>query len=147
MFVFLGLIIAYVLFFVGKSKKMVKDDHIRGAKLLTNNEFFKNLKKFDKSELSIKIDDKFVFPRELENRHRLILGSTGSGKSNYMNIDLDETFKRKKDENLKEKIICYDVKSEYVEKHFEEKRGDLIFYPFDKRSVTWSFFDEVYPYS
>jgi type IV secretory pathway TraG/TraD family ATPase VirD4 len=42
------------------------------------------------------------------------------------------------------KCIIYDVKGEFCGKHLQP--NDLIFYPFDRRSIPWSFFNEVQDY-
>jgi type IV secretory pathway TraG/TraD family ATPase VirD4 len=42
------------------------------------------------------------------------------------------------------KCVIYDVKGEFCEKHLQP--DDIIFYPFDQRSVPWSFFNEIQDY-
>lgn len=132
----------YFFYFSKKSKALKDETHVKGAKYIGKNRFLEKLKKLDQDPLSISLGDAF-FPRNRETYHMLIYGSSGSGKSTLMNQLLDKIFSRKTDSGTNEKTIIYDVKGEYVAKHFHPERGDIIFFPFDKRSVKWSLFNEV----
>jgi type IV secretory pathway TraG/TraD family ATPase VirD4 len=76
-------------------------------------------------------------PDSVSRRHILVLGTSGTGKSVCLNHHIASLRKCAK-------CVIYDVKGEFCGKHFTE--NDIIFYPFDKRSVPWSFFSEVQDY-
>jgi len=82
-------------------------------------------------------------PFDSERRHALILGTTGTGKSVFLNHILSDLEDRRT-VSKSQKAIIYDVKGEFVAKHYSD--DDLIFYPFDVRSIGWSFFNEVRSY-
>ena len=80
----------------------------------------------------------------VSRRHILLLGTSGTGKSVSLNHYLATLKERRASTEEVNKCVIYDVKGEFCGKHLEE--GDLVFYPFDKRSVPWSFFNEVLDY-
>jgi len=79
-----------------------------------------------------------LLPDSVSRRHMLILGTSGTGKSASLNRYIESL--REKDG----KCVIYDVKGEFCGKHLTDR--DIIFYPFDKRTTAWSFFNEVRDY-
>lgn len=138
------LIPVYILFFSVKSLGENKDEHIRGIEVLSLRKFNKRLRKGAKKEKSpiphLTIG-KSVFPRKMETAHMLIMGAAGSGKSVLLNQLLKQINDRKSEENP-ERCVIYDMKGEFIEKHYEADK-DYIFSPFDTRSIRWSFFNEI----
>ncbi len=132
----------YFFYFMKKSKKLQSERHVKGAALIKAEIFNARIKKKFDDPLSLQTGN-IIFPREREPNHTLIYGASGSGKSTLMNQILALILERKTEKKLNEKTIIYDVKGEYVAKHFDTVRGDIIFFPFDKRSVKWSIFNEV----
>jgi type IV secretory pathway TraG/TraD family ATPase VirD4 len=139
---FVVIVFFYLFYFSKQSKKLQSEKHVKGAMLLKSDKFIEKLEKKYKHPLSIQIG-KFIFPRDKEANHTLIYGASGSGKSTLMNQILALILERKVEHRLNEKTIIYDIKGEYVAKHYDGSRGDIIFFPFDKRSVKWSIFNEV----
>jgi len=82
-----------------------------------------------------------TLPRDLEAKHFLIMGATGTGKSVLFNQLVGQIIARKLRTGAPEKLVIYDVKGEFLSKHY--RPGDLIFYPADPRSLKWSFFNEI----
>jgi len=80
----------------------------------------------------------------VSRRHILLLGTTGTGKSVCLNQYLSTLKARCPSTAEVNKCVVYDVKGEFCGKHLEQ--NDLIFYPFDQRSVPWSFFNEIQDY-
>jgi type IV secretory pathway TraG/TraD family ATPase VirD4 len=74
---------------------------------------------------------KIPYPVKAEYEHTLIVGGTGSGKSVAIHGLLD-TIKSRGDS-----AIVYDPEGEFIRAHYRESI-DLIFNPFDARSVDWS---------
>ena len=71
--------------------------------------------------------------KDMETRHFLITGSTGSGKTNLIHNLLPQV------ENRAQPAIIIDQTGEMIAKYYDEKRGDIIFNPFDERAKTWDF--------
>src|SRR5205809_6753021 len=83
-------------------------------------------------------------PDSVSRRHILVLGTSGTGKSVCLNHYLTTLKSRRVSTAAVNKCVINDVKGEFCGKHLEP--DDLIFYPFDRRSVPWSFFNEVRDY-
>lgn len=119
------------------SKKKTSEKFLRGSELVPYPAFCQRLD-------NLKLPAGFTFgdlrlPRDFETSHFLVLGTTGSGKSVFLNQIIEQIYSRN------EKAIIYDVKGEFLSKHaaLEDESKDLIFYPFDIRSLRWSFFNEI----
>lgn len=70
--------------------------------------------------------------------HTLILGATGSGKSQLvLNYLRDIVFKKSG-----VRVVCVDRKGELYA-HFANPKKDFLFHPYDQRGVSWSIFDEI----
>ena len=136
-FITFPVIIFLWFFFLKKiSKKKGSDKLLRGASLLLFQDFCKRLDNlnlpagFTLGELKL--------PKDFETSHFLVLGTTGSGKSVLLNQILAQVNERN------EKAIIYDVKGEFLSKHGKpDNKNNLIFYPFDTRSLRWSVFNEI----
>ena len=150
---------------VVRGHRRVSGRHIKGSQLVSNNELisiiksharnmryrweiFKNFNKYGyfkitllldlivkfKGELGIKIG-KIPMIKEDETKHILLLGTTGSGKSNCIRSMLRQITDRG------EKAIIFDNNCEYVESMYRPDK-DIILNPFDARSVDWSVWNE-----
>lgn len=133
---------AYYFYFSRKSARIKVEAHVKGARLLSRTEFLRQTNQEARSPLTITLGE-IPFPRRREPFHTLIYGASGSGKSTLMNQLLDAVLQRKERHELPEKTIVYDIKGEYVAKHFNPARGDSLFFPFDARSRSWSLFNEI----
>jgi type IV conjugative transfer system coupling protein TraD len=71
--------------------------------------------------------------KNMETRHFLVTGATGSGKTNLMHILLTQV------EQKKQPAIVIDQTGEMIAKYYNKERGDIIFNPFDIRSSDWDF--------
>lgn len=141
---FLGYLVSplYILVFLwlAKSQKDVK--HIRGAEMISPEKFNKNLAKAaaDSPVPNLAIGD-MIWPHELESKHMLILGTSGSGKGVLMNQLVRQINRRKYKQRTGERAIFYDLKGEFIAKQMQ--KGDHIFCPFDSRSLRWNIFNEI----
>jgi type IV secretory pathway TraG/TraD family ATPase VirD4 len=145
-------VFGFVYFFVFSriNKKTEKTKFVRGADLMP----FNRMKQF--LDQAIKEEEKnnpsFVplclgkaaMPDSVSRRHILLLGTTGTGKSVTLNDYLTTLKARRAASKEVNKCIIYDVKGEFCGKHRGE--NDIVFYPFDQRSVPWSFFNEISDY-
>ena len=73
----------------------------------------------------------FRIPRKLESSHILLMGDTGSGKSNAIRQILRQVERRG------ETAIVYDPAGEFVQEFLNPERGDLVLNPLDDRCPTW----------
>lgn len=75
-------------------------------------------------------------PYKEESKHALACGKPGCGKTNTFNQMILKILE------LKRKLIIHDFKGDYVEKFYNPEHGDLIFNPFDSRSIGWCLFND-----
>ncbi|HQG93489.1 MAG TPA: type IV secretion system DNA-binding domain-containing protein [Acidobacteriota bacterium] len=140
------LTVAYILVFVHASGRMTTTRFLRGAFKVSLPQLKKTLEDACRAEggnaghhLTI---CGLTFPRDLETKHILIMGTTGTGKSVLFNQIIARVRERIRTHRTAEKMIVYDVKGEFLSKHFDPE-SDQVFYPFDARSLRWSFFNEL----
>ena len=87
-----------------------------------------------------KISDFYVgsmpLVKDMETRHFLVTGLTGSGKTNLIHNLLLQVEKKK------QAAIVIDQTGEMIAKYYNPKRGDIIFNPFDARGSDWDFWQD-----
>lgn len=76
--------------------------------------------------------------KEWENRHTLIAGTTGAGKSTLFYQMFDQIAARGTD-----KALIIDHGGENIARYYSAERGDVILNPFDARCPGWSPFNEM----
>ncbi|MDQ2839439.1 MAG: type IV secretion system DNA-binding domain-containing protein [Acidobacteriota bacterium] len=79
----------------------------------------------------------FRIPKRLESSHILLMGDTGSGKSNAIRQILRQVQKRG------ETAIVYDPAGEFVQEFYRPERRDLILNPLDARCPFWNLQGEL----
>ena len=79
----------------------------------------------------------FRIPRKLESSHILLMGDTGSGKSNAIRQILRQV------EQRGETAIVYDPAGEFVQEFYKPERGDYILNPLDARCPFWNLSGEL----
>lgn len=116
--------------------KNLKDEKIEEGsnRILSSFEVSKILKNIG-SASSFTIG-KMPLVRDMETRHFLVTGSTGSGKTNLMHNLLPQI------EDKAHPAIVLDQTGEMISKYYNPERGDVIFNPFDKRSHDWDFWED-----
>jgi len=84
-------------------------------------------------------DDKrpLRIPRNAENKHFLLVGDTGSGKSSIIRQMLYQVAARG------ESAIVYDPACEFVKQFYNNKRGDMVLNPLDSRMPYWNPSEEL----
>jgi hypothetical protein len=80
----------------------------------------------DDSKLPLRI------PRDAENKHFLVVGDTGSGKSSVIRQMLYQI------EARADCAIVYDPACEFVKQFYDPRRGDIVLNPLDSRMPYWS---------
>jgi hypothetical protein len=76
-------------------------------------------------------------PRDAENKHFLVVGDTGSGKSSIIRQMLFQVAARR------DSAIVYDPACEFVTQFYDERRGDVVLNPLDARMPYWNPSDEL----
>lgn len=118
--------------FFGKTTTKIKEDeHIRGAKLISEREI-----QAQTDGTGILPLGRIIISEELSGRHILIAGQTGSGKSTVLIQHLDSIQKAKR------RALVNDFKGELVERFYRPER-DLILNPLDSRGLGWTLFNEL----
>ncbi len=79
----------------------------------------------------------FLIPQKLLASHILLMGDTGSGKSNAIRQILRQV------EERGETAIVYDPAGEFVQEFYKPERGDLILNPLDARCPFWNLQGEL----
>jgi hypothetical protein len=79
----------------------------------------------------------YRIPKRLEASHILMMGDTGSGKSNAIRQLLRQVRERG------ESAIVYDPAMDFVSEFYAPARGDLILNPLDQRCPYWGLGDEI----
>ena len=84
-------------------------------------------------------DDKrpLRIPRNAENKHFLLVGDTGSGKSSVIRQMLYQVAARG------ESAIIYDPACEFVKQFYNDRRGDIVLNPLDARMPYWDPSEEL----
>jgi len=126
------------LFWVIKGRQRRVKRLIQGSKVLEGKEFTAFTKKAS-DKTGIKIDS-FTLPKGAETKHMMILGTTGSGKTNCLNHLLSQIRARG------QKAVILDTTGDFVARYYNPLT-DVLLNPFDKRSQSWSLWQDCeYPF-
>jgi Type IV secretion-system coupling protein DNA-binding domain len=73
-------------------------------------------------------------PHSEETEHVMLLGDPGTGKSQTIHHFLLQIAARRP----AEAVVIYDPACEFIKRHYNPNRGDVILNPLDSRSPYWS---------
>ncbi|MGH9426317.1 MAG: type IV secretion system DNA-binding domain-containing protein, partial [Terriglobia bacterium] len=142
--------VLYFLAFSQVNKRISKTRFVRGADLIPLSQMKEALDQAIAEETQANPEllplqlGVLALPESVSRRHIFVAGTTGTGKSVCLNQYIHSLNRLKAASPHVNKSIIYDTKGEFTSKHHRE--DDIIFYPFDRRSVGWSFFNEVLDY-
>ena len=125
--------ILLIFLFRSVAGKQGKGKQLRGSELVTPQRLNRLLRKEGEGDLQI---GQVKLPKKLETEHFLCVGRPGAGKTTF----LYEIIQKLRTRN--ERTIIYDFKGDYIEKFYDPQK-DLLFNPFDKRTLNWSIFNEI----
>jgi type IV secretory pathway TraG/TraD family ATPase VirD4 len=110
-----------------------RGEHIRGPEILTITDF-NRVRQGDGIGVKATSSQPEVIRvrRQDECLHFLIMGDTGTGKSVLIAQFLDQLRERG------DAVIVYDPAREFIVRHFDAKRGDVLLNPLDSRSPYWN---------
>ena len=111
--------------------------HKRGMQLLSQ----KQMSLYTQNKPHVLSIGNINIPTDTECKHILVFGASGSGKSVLLSQFLNQINTYSQKYNDKRHYIITDVKPEFVGKF--AKSDDYIFCPFDKRSISWSIFNDI----
>ena len=146
-FVGIVLLIFLVIYFTIKGNKLTKQRFIRGGKIVSVKKlkiiiarynflyYLKNLK-FNFFVIKKYSISSIPLPNDVEFLHTVILGSTGTGKTNAI-LDLLDQIRQNGD-----RAIIYDKMGTYTANYYQAQK-DVILNPLDQRSKAWSFYNEI----
>lgn len=117
--------------FQNKADDMVDKKYISGAILLDEQEAIKKSKKY-KSNFSF---GNVNIPFDDETSHNLIIGSSGSGKTQLFKGGVIS-------KAIGQKALIHDIKGDWISEFYESSR-DLIFNPLDTRSIKWTIWNDI----
>jgi hypothetical protein len=130
-------LMASIIFFIwggfGRSLRAEKKKEGSGV-VLTDKQVARKLKSL-KLASDFKIGE-MPLVKDMETRHFLVTGCTGSGKTNLIHNLLPQV------EQKKQPCIVIDQTGEMIAKYYNKERGDIIFNPFDARSSNWDFWSD-----
>lgn len=117
-----------------KNTDQNKTKIIRGVKKLNTKESEEELLRLSDKESKdgkgIKVYKSLKLPFEREAQHILVVGSTGSGKTQIIWPLIEQVMERG------DKAVIWDVKGDYTQALISKKQVDLLA-PWDERSVQW----------
>jgi type IV secretory pathway TraG/TraD family ATPase VirD4 len=118
-------------------KKFKKDKYIRGTQKVTAQDFCRKSHKINDPGITIRTNNggNLLLSAAKEKEHFLILGSTGTGKSTLLIAMVSQFIGRS------QRLIFVDRKGEFYSRFGTSQ--DILFNPFDARSVHWNIFNEI----
>lgn len=131
--------VAIVYKFSGQDISLARTKNLRGAKLINEKNLCRQLHNKHDRNFPALAAPPISLPFDLETRHVLTAGSTGSGKS-VMLCSFINSMVERLSKYSDVKMLLYDRKGELTSKFYKD--GDIIFNPYDERSPGWTIFNE-----
>ena len=117
---------------IARTKELRYGRRLKGPFLVSSKEFTKAVAG---DGIGITTNDSkrpLRIPRNAENKHFLIVGDTGSGKSSIIRQMLYQV------EARGDSAIVYDPACEFVKQFYDAHRGDIVLNPLDARMPYWN---------
>ena len=122
---------------IRRRKQMKYGRRLKGPILVTPREFNKA---FDGTGIGLKVDrcrKMLRIPQRAEDQHFEIIGDTGSGKTTIILQMLRQIQARG------HSAIVHDPACEFIERFYDESRGDIVLNPLDRRCPYWGPSEEL----
>jgi type IV secretory pathway TraG/TraD family ATPase VirD4 len=122
---------------IRRRKEMKYGRRLKGPVLVTPKQFNKAVQG---SGIGLKVDqykEMLRVPSRAEDQHFEIIGDTGSGKTTIIMQMLRQIQARK------HSVILYDPACEFIERFYDEGRGDIVLNPLDRRCPYWGPSEEL----
>lgn len=137
-FLFYSPVVFAFFYFRKVSKNVSGKQYVRGPRMLPVNELINLVKSrdtFAPDKVTFHLAD-VPIPHTEENKHTLLIGKPGSGKTNVINGMISSIIDKK------QKAIIYDLKGDFTPM-FYRPGVDYIFNPLDQRCLRWNIFNEI----
>lgn len=131
--------IAIVYNYLSPDITLAKTKNLRGAKLISEKKLCNELRKKHDRKFPALAAPPIALPFDLETRHVLTAGSTGSGKS-VMLCSFINSMTQRLAKYSDVKMLLYDRKGELTSKFYKDE--DIVFNPYDERFPGWTIFNE-----
>jgi type IV secretory pathway TraG/TraD family ATPase VirD4 len=122
---------------IRRRKEMKYGRRLKGPVLVTPKQFNKTVQG---SGIGLKVDqcrEMLRVPLRAEDQHFEIIGDTGSGKTTIIMQMLRQIQTRG------HSAILYDPACEFIERFYDESRGDIVLNPLDRRCPYWGPSEEL----
>jgi type IV secretory pathway TraG/TraD family ATPase VirD4 len=122
---------------IRRRKEMKYGRRLKGPVLVTPTQFNKILQG---NGIGLKVDqcrEMLRVPSRAEDQHFEIIGDTGSGKTTIIMQMLRQIQARR------HSAILYDPACEFIERFYDESRGDIVLNPLDRRCPYWGPSEEL----
>lgn len=125
-------------FFVLVGYMMGRKKFLRGSRIVDWTELRRTIRRDNRKHRDVPGYELggIPYPAHTEQQHTLIVGSTGSGKSNILRDQIAQVRK------LKDRAIIYDRTGALIAEFYDPKR-DILLNPLDSRGVAYSLFNDV----
>jgi len=135
-------LIMMVAVYIGSA--LSKDKHVRGARLKKPRDVQRAITKYNREEARKQNNYDLVpytlagiqYPFRAETQHTMMVGSTGSGKTQGISYILAQVYDRG------DRAVLYDKMRSFVERFYDPQR-DIILNPLDKRCPAWDIFADA----
>jgi len=126
------------MFFMLVGYLMGRKKFVRGARIVPWKELRKQIKADNRRERDVPgyTLGGIPYPAHTEQQHTLVIGSTGSGKSNILRDQIAQV------RRMKDRAIIYDRTGALIAEFFDPKR-DILLNPLDSRGAAYSLFNDV----
>jgi type IV secretory pathway TraG/TraD family ATPase VirD4 len=122
---------------VKRRKEMKYGRRLKGPVMLSPKAFNKAVEGDGIGFKAAESDALMRIPKRAEAQHIEIIGDTGSGKTTLLMQLLRQIQERE------EMAIVYDPACEFVQRFYDERRGDIILNPLDRRCPYWGPAEEL----
>lgn len=129
-----GLVMVYY-GFKYKSRTIEAEKLLAGHSVITARKL-RWLLRVKRQASSWKIAPQLPLVKNSETQHIMVIGTTGSGKTNCIHGLLKQIADRQ------QRAIIVDTNCGYVNRYYNPARGDIIVNPFDSRSVCWQLWQD-----
>lgn len=122
--------------FKRRSEKQAEVRHVRGTQLIELDTLRVQMAAAnERCDLTI---GEVQLPIRSEVQHVEIIGTTGTGKTNFLSHIADRIRARPN-----QRAIIYDFKGDYIQRFYDPTQGDVLFNPLDARCGPWNVFNEI----
>ena len=122
---------------IRRRKELKYGRRLKGPVLLTPKEFNKTVNGDGVGFVTTEAKEMMRIPLQAEAQHIELMGDTGAGKTTLIMQILRQI------QNRGHSAIVYDPACEFIQRFYDQKRGDLVLNPLDERCPYWGPSEEL----